>query len=336
MFTALVAVDTTAFGYTLAVGIFNVASVSFALRAIFDVYLIILATLSTQDVEVPHHWVTVVHLSALITLAFSSAFFTSILPETDDVQNYGLGSSEDTLLRALRYANLGLNLLCMIRVITISRGPKLHFPSEAIYSEKTLETSTTRHYDNVCGLSGEFVFLFYNNIYLMLHSDASVLDILLFSYTTKVVMLGVTSESLEIGDLPIVTANMRATTLFYRMQTAMRTVKSRSFTLIPGFLLASSEGLRWKPSLGSGWMLMYRLARINAVPVVTQICLATVSALLYYAPAFFLQRLVKFLEVSTNDVVKDIQWGWVYCAGLFGSYATSFLSMPNASLTDND
>lgn len=138
-------------------------------------------------------------------------------------------------------------------------------------------------------------------------------------------MLGATSESLEIGDLPIVTANMRASTLYHRMRMAMRRIKLRPLTILPAFLFGTRRGWQWHPKPGSGWTLMYRLAKVNSVAFTAQVALATVSALLYYAPAFFLQRLVKFLEVNKSGEVKDIQWGWVYCAGLFLSNAISFL-----------
>lgn len=153
-------------------------------------------------------------------------------------------------------------------------------------------------------------------------SDASVLDFVLFSYTTKVILLGVTRESLEIGDLPVVTANMRATTAFYRMRTALR--RTKSTTLSPCFLTGTRW--EWKPTPGSGWILMYKLAKVNIVPLTAQIFLAVVSALLFYAPAFFLQELVAFLERSKTGEEKNIRWGWVYCLGLFLSNAICFLS----------
>jgi len=99
-------------------------------------------------------------------------------------------------------------------------------------------------------------------------------------------MLGATSESLEIGDLPIVTANMRATTLFHCMRTSMRRVKLRPLTFRPSFLCLGRRNWQWKPRLGSGWELMYRLAKVNVVPFTDQIALATVSACLFYTPAF--------------------------------------------------
>jgi hypothetical protein len=149
---------------------------------------------------------------------------------------------------------------------------------------------------------------------------------MLFSYTTKVILLGVTSETLEIGDLPIVPANMRASTLFHKMRTAMRQIKPRPLTIFPSFLLGSHRRWQWKPKPGSGWMLMYRLAKVNSAAFMAQISLAVVSALLFYAPAYFLKRLINFLEVSKTGEVKDIRWGWVYCVGLFLSHAVCFLS----------
>ena len=154
IYALLVAVDTTALGYSFA---FPTAqeTVSYLLRVIFDIYLVTLAALTIQDVDVPHHWVAVVHLSTLSILAFAFSFVASILPKTDDVEVYFVeDSDEPRLLVGLWYTNLLLTFLAVMISITTPRGPKLHFPSEAIYSEKTLETSTTHAFDNVCGISG--------------------------------------------------------------------------------------------------------------------------------------------------------------------------------------
>ena len=129
-----------------------------------------------------------------------------------------------------------------------------------------------------------------------------------FSYTTKVVMLGNTSESLEIGDLPIVDASMRAATNFSRMRRIIKNIKWRGF---------------WKPTPGSGWETLWRLYVINKVELWTQIALAVVSAMLFYGPAYFLQLLIKFLESESEDP----SWGFVYCAGLFGINTLTFISM---------
>jgi hypothetical protein len=139
---------------------------------------------------------------------------------------------------------------------------------------------------------------------------ASVWDTLLFSYTTKVVMLGNVAESLDIGDLPIVPADMRATFNYAAMKRAGREIKLRIGS--------------WSPKPGSGWSLLWRLARLNAAPLTWELCLASVAAVLFYTPAIFLQRLVAYLEADSGRT--NMGWGWVYVFGLFMSNAITYLS----------
>ena len=116
----------------------------------------VLTALILQDVEVGHYWATIFHLSTLSVLAFMLSFVASILPKTDDTQAPLVQDSEDCrLLLDLWYTNLLLTLLAVMVSSTTPRGPRLHFPSEEIYAQKTLETSTTHAYDNVCGISGK-------------------------------------------------------------------------------------------------------------------------------------------------------------------------------------
>ena len=140
-------------------------------------------------------------------------------------------------------------------------------------------------------------------------SDSSPWDTLLFSYTTKVVWLGNIAESLDIGDLPIVPTNMRATYNYSKMKKTIRDVKLRIFS--------------WSPKPGSGWLLAYRLLRLNHVAFTAELLLAAVSAVLFYAPPLFLQKLVAFLEV--DPLRENKGWGWVFVIGLFAANALSFL-----------
>lgn len=143
-------------------------------------------------------------------------------------------------------------------------------------------------------------------------TGASVWDLLLFSYTTKVVMLGNTAESLDIGDLPIVQGTMRATHLFRLMRSTLSTTRLKRF-------------LFWDIRSGSGWELAYRLAHVNRAAFATQMSLASVGAVLYYAPPYFLQQLVKYLEMDPER--HDRSWGWFYSFGMFVSTAIIHLSM---------
>ncbi|KAJ2928555.1 hypothetical protein H1R20_g8545, partial [Candolleomyces eurysporus] len=185
-----------------------------------------------------------------------------------------------------------LYILTATLAFTTPLGPPLHYPPEYIYSEKTVKAITNEDPENVSGL---------------IH--ASLWDLLTFSYTTKVVWLGNIAESLEIGDLPIVPANMRATLNYSRMRQAMRTIKLRIFN--------------WTPKTGSGWGLMYRLFRLNWFMFFVEFLLAGVSAGLFYAPAFFLRQFIAYLEIDSER--EQTRWGWVYVLGIFMSHAISSL-----------
>lgn len=133
-------------------------------------------------------------------------------------------------------------------------------------------------------------------------------------------MLGNIAQSLDIGDLPIVPGNMRATMNFAKMRHAMREIKFK--------LPVGRE--RWSPKTGTGWNLAYRLLVVNILPFTALFVLAAISALLFYTPAVFLQRLVKYLEEDGKR--EDMSWGWVWVVGLFVSNAITFLSEFSLSL----
>lgn len=46
-----------------------------------------------------------------------------------------------------------------------------------------------------------------------------------------------------------------------------------------------------------------------------QVALAAVTAMLFYTPAFFLRKVVQYLENDPQR--KDTSWGWFYSIGLF-------------------
>lgn len=120
-------------------------------------------------------------------------------------------------------------------------------------------------------------------------------------------MLGYTAQSMEIGDLPIVPANMRAAYLFAKMKVAIRKHKLRR-SLKPG----------------SGWGLSYTLIRANGSILTIQLVLTVICALLFYVPYFFLQKLVASLEEDPGRT--NITWGWAYSFGLLLSNLISYLS----------
>ena len=276
---ALVVVQTVSLGWTVVAEDSARDVTASVLHTTFSLYLLILSVIALGHNEKLWHSRLTVHLASLSTAALVLLVAVSILPS-----QIGIDSAQ----RITWYMSLALWFLAFWLSARMKRGPALHFPSDRVYSEKILAGTTTFAEDNVCGVV-----------------NGSPWDIVLFSYTTKVVMLGYTSESLEIGDLPILNGTMRATSLFSRMRAAMRKYRLRIA----------------RP--GSGWNLFYRIMRVNTRTLAVQISLVVVSAVLFYTPALFLQRLVHYLEEDPER--KNPAWGWVYCAGLFGFNAFTYL-----------
>ena len=75
--------------------------------------------------------------------------------------------------------------------------------------------------------------------------------------------------------------------------------------------------LGWKPKPGSGWQVGIRLFKLNSFVIILEIVLATFVAVLYYTPAFFLKRLVAYLETDPERLHRG--WGIVFAIGLFVS-----------------
>lgn len=229
------------------------------------------------------------HLTGLTTFASLLLVALAILPADSRVV---VSIDGIPALTGLWHAAVVLYVLTAIVVVITPTGPALHYPPEAIYSEKTVLQATNTDQENVTGVIG-----------------ASAWDSLLFSYTTKVVMLGNVAESLEIGDLPVVPASMRATFNYSKMKKAMRDTQLRI--------------RNWEPTPGSGWNLGYKLFVINRWGFSVQFLLAATAAVMFYMPPIFLEKLVKYIEDDPER--QDRSWGWVYVAGLFATSVTGFL-----------
>ncbi|KAF7360576.1 Multidrug resistance-associated ABC transporter protein [Mycena venus] len=237
----------------------NTQVVTYALHLGFALYLLAIAAFAVNRTDVERHSESIWHLAALTT-------FARLLHVL-----HGHPSHPTTLVCGPWHIH---RRVCTGVVDTF--GPPLHYPPEAIYSPSTVKKITNNDFENVTGIVG-----------------ASPWDILFFSYTTKVVMLGNTAESLDIGDLPIVPANMRSTFNYASMKSATRNIKLR---------LGS-----WKPTPGSGATLAYRLLRVNIWGLIAQFLLAATAAMLFYAPPFFLRMLLAYLESDPDR--ENTSWG---------------------------
>ncbi|CAE6396057.1 unnamed protein product [Rhizoctonia solani] len=255
------------------------------LQVTFFVYLLVLSVCSLHTRDISAHWDLTMHCSALSTLVWIALLIAKVLPRTPRFTSQSQGSSSaETWME-------WLVLLFLLVVATISsttnRAPPVYFPPERVYLLKSLDSLAPGTTDNVVG-----------------EVQASVASVLLFSYVTPIVMLGYHAASMEIRDLPILTASMRAPHIYSTMRSTMRRIK-----------LAR----RWRGKPGSGYELLYQLVYANRGTFLLQIFLSATSAVLYYAPAWFLRELVKFLELTRsteNPQNIDRAWGWMYCGGL--------------------
>ncbi|CAE6501788.1 unnamed protein product [Rhizoctonia solani] len=255
------------------------------LQATFFTYLLVLSVCSLHTKDISTHWNLTVHCSALSTFALISLLIAKVLPRTP---RFAAQSHELNLVET-RMEWLVLLLLFVVAWIssTTNRAPAVYFPPERVYLLKSLDSFAPTATDNVVG-----------------EVQASVASLLLFSYVTPIVMLGYHAASMEIRDLPILTAQMRAPHIYSTMRSITKRIRLSK---------------RWRGKPGSGYELLYQLVYVNRAMFLLQIILSASSAGLYYAPAWFLQQLVRFLEV-TRDAEKpqdvDPTWGWIYCGGL--------------------
>jgi hypothetical protein len=146
-------------------------------------------------------------------------------------------------------------------------------------------------------------------------------------------MLGYTAASLEIADLPILPASMRATTIFSKMrrlvfspkpttrphrdqhQTRGSSIRNWEFTLGVPFATTLAETFpslqtrfpnmtetktytpfKWEVHRNSATYILIQLAKANKTILLTEIGLAATSALTFYTPAFFFRKFITWLE----------------------------------------
>jgi hypothetical protein len=194
---------------------------------------------------------------------------------------------------------LAIYTIAFATSVLIPRGPSLHYPPSAIYSEKIALAITNKDPDNVAGIFG-----------------ASIWSFLYFSYSTKVIMLGYKAKSLEIGDLPILPADMRGASHFSRMRRVLRDVR----------LTFGS----WSAETGSGATLAYQLARTNTGGLIATVLLCIAAGMTYYMPPFFLSMVLSYLE--RDPLREHTGWGWVWVFCLFASNIAMFTRTSHCSL----
>ncbi|KAJ7477234.1 multidrug resistance-associated ABC transporter [Mycena galericulata] len=282
LLAGLLTVQTTSFVWLSFHGEHSSTKV-FVLEASYPLYLFCLGAVSVRQVE--RHSEFILHLTTLTTLSAALMTFATILPDPETSAN---GPTSFWFGRVV----LGLYIVLTFTTMNTPLGPPLHFPPSIIYSQETARAITNADKENVTGVVG-----------------SSPWSTLYFSYVRKVVMLGNTADSLEIGDLPIVPGELRAAGNYSTLRKAVRDRKLSFWS--------------WKPRPGSGAALAYQVFHANFVGFTLEATLSACAALLYYTPPLCLNKLISYLEGDPNR--EDMAWGWFWVVALFTTNAISSL-----------
>lgn len=150
LFAVLLAIDAIFLGWSIAydeaIGIgASVVHIGFSL------YTLGLAFRSVSQSSASLHSESVLHLTALTSLASILLFSIAILPDTPPII-----ASVETIpfLWYLWHARLCLYIIICIVTMTTRRGPALRYPSDRIYTEKTILAGTNNAEENVSGSVG--------------------------------------------------------------------------------------------------------------------------------------------------------------------------------------
>jgi len=275
------------------------------LHLITFAYLLTLCASNLSANTISTSWPIVIHIATLTALSSLLQATSLLLPSEHPSISSPEGKSNGVMFWFISWV---LTTVAMMLSWTIPRGPSRYFPPERVFTLKTLANASFSARNNVSAAVSTSVWgeKTITSLDIGLSLTFHRTGVISFQYTTAVVMLGYTAESLEIRDLPILPACFRATTIF----TDFRQRIKKGAMELPSFM-------PWRVKLNSPVDLVLKLTAANKGPITALACLAATSATLFYVPAFFLQRFIKHLEQDPDR--QNIAWAWVYCAGLFAS-----------------
>ena len=303
LFALLVVDHAIGLGWAVASG--DGYAVPSTLHLITFAYLLTLSASNLSAKTILTSWPVVIHISALTALSSLLQATSLLLPS----ERPSISSPEDESNGTMFwFTSWVLTTVAMMLSWTIPRGPSRYFPPERVFTLKSLANMPSLVRNNVSTVVSTSVWGMnkINSLDFGHTLTFRLTGTVFFQYTTAVVMLGYTAESLEIRDLPILPASFRATSIF----TDFRQRIKKGTTVLPSFM-------PWRVKCNSPADLGLKLFAANKWAIMALSCLAAISATLFYVPAFFLQRFIKHLEQDPDR--QDIAWAWVYCAGLFVS-----------------
>ena len=151
MLLVFAAVTSTAlWGCSIATGIDHVDIKINSLHLFFSLYVFVISARSVLQFTTDDHSESILHLTALLTVAVSLLGSAAILPDS----SFPVAAPDDKpILLGLWYSLLGIYTVGCILAYSSPLGPPLHYPPSDIYSEKIVKSITNMDEQNVCGIT---------------------------------------------------------------------------------------------------------------------------------------------------------------------------------------
>ena len=130
----------------------------YSLHLFFALYVFIISARSVLQVTTEDHSGSIIHLTTLLTVAFSLLGSAAILPDSPPPMTASI--DDEPVLLGLWYTLLGLYTVSCVIAYSTPLGPPLHYPPSDIYSEKTIKSITNTDEQNVCGTTGRHLICF--------------------------------------------------------------------------------------------------------------------------------------------------------------------------------
>ena len=128
----------------------------YSLHLIFALHVFVISARSIVQVTTDDHSDSILHLTALLTVASSLLGSTAILPDSPPPEAASV--DDELVLLGPWYALLGIYTVVCILAYATPLGPPLHYPPSDIYSEKTIKSITNPDKQNVCGTRSRHLF----------------------------------------------------------------------------------------------------------------------------------------------------------------------------------
>lgn len=242
--------------------------------------------------ETPSHWSTTIHLSFGIFTQFMVLGFLAILPSTPIPTkpiSFASVSAHPpvNIITILTSAVPVLTFVPLLIILSIRRGPPMYLPLKALLPAKQIDRIPEGHPSLNPDLPN-----------VTAEVQVTVVEWMLFSYTGELIERAKVNDSMDVWDLPILPANLRAVVNYMWFKKAYGHPTRRLG--------------KWE-----GYNLLIKLAKVNKWLLFAQCGLAAITGVMYYAPHLLLRYFLTYLE---NDPTRaHPAWGWVFALGILVS-----------------